>query len=153
MSSPGSINWGNNSPQSYIFCGRCDDHFMLCSCKDVGYGIDYIFKKLPPPSPNSTQLMLLRRFSDLVSVSPSMRQFAAHMWVRNEAADLIASMNREQTQGQLRQMMEEYLEMFAAKPVDLSLTDFATIIGGPSPLAQKPSSVQIKMIAKEGRAA
>ena len=81
-----------------------------------------------------------------------MRQFNAHMWLRNEGADLIAAMNREQTQGQLRQMMEEYMEMMAAKPVELSLDKFAMILGD-KPLEEKPASVQLKMIAKEGRAA
>ena len=43
MAGAGEIRW-SEPPQSYIFCGICDSHFMLCSCTGTGHGIDYIFK-------------------------------------------------------------------------------------------------------------
>lgn len=125
---------------------------MICSCEGAGYGTDYIYKNLPPPSPNLTPLERLRRFSDLVSVSPTMKHFAAHMWLRNEAADLVTALDNEQTQAQLRQMMEEYIEKLSAQPEDLSLSQIAIIVGS-DPLTEKSASDQLKVIAKEGRAA
>mmetsp|Transcript_26258 Transcript_26258/g.37502 ORF Transcript_26258/g.37502 Transcript_26258/m.37502 type:complete len:317 (-) Transcript_26258:173-1123(-) len=152
-SPPGSINFtSNNPPQSYIHCGRCDDHFLICSCEGVGHGTDYIYKNLPPPSPNLTPLERLRRFSDLVSVSPTMKHFAAHMWLRNEAADLVTALTNEQAQAQLRQMMEEYIEMLSSKPEDLGLSQMANIVGS-TPLTEKSPPEQVKVIATEGRAA
>ncbi|KAK1743081.1 hypothetical protein QTG54_006678 [Skeletonema marinoi] len=150
----GSVNFSppNNPPQSYMFCGRCDDHFLVCSCEGVEYGSDYIFKNLPPPPPNLTPLERLRRFSDLVSVSPTMKVFAAHMWHQNEAPALIDALNETQTQNQLTRMVDEYIEMIRTQPEDLSLTQMAKIVGGP-PLEEKSASVQIEMIAREARAA
>lgn len=150
--SSGSINFSppNNPPQSFIFCGRCDDHFMMCKCKDVSYGIDYIYKHLPPPPPSLTQLERLHRFVDLVSVSPSMKGFAASMWYRIEAEDLVDAIHERQTQ--LRQMMEDYIEVLPTQPEKLTLAQIAAAVGGPS-LEEKSASVQVKAIANEGRAA
>jgi hypothetical protein len=123
---------------------------MICKCKNVGYGLDYIYKHLPPPPPNLTPLERLRRFADLVSVSPSMKAFAASMWYRNEAAALVDAIHGRQTQ--LRQMMEEYIEVLPTRPEELALTQIATIVGG-QPLEDKSASVQVEVIAKECRAA
>lgn len=147
----GSINFSAlQPPQNFIFCGRCDDHFMICKCKDVGYGKDYIFRGLPPPSPNLSPLERLRRFVDLVSVSPSMRTFNARSWYENEAAAIVESI--QERQNQLRQMIEDYIEVLPTRAVEFNLSQIAAAIGGPH-LEKQPASDQVKALAAECRAA
>ena len=123
---------------------------MICKCKDVGYGKDYIFKGLPPPSSNLSPVERLRRFVDLVSVSPSMRAFDARSWYENEAAAIVESI--QERQNQLRQLIENYIEVLPTKAVELNLPQIAAAIGG-SHLQKQPASDQVKVIATECRAA
>ena len=94
-------------PQSFICCGRCNRHFMVCGCSDVGHGVDYVFKKLPDPSPNLTRMELMRRFASLVAVVPSMRAFSVMPWLQNEGPGIVAAIDERESQ--LRQMMDGYV--------------------------------------------
>lgn len=123
---------------------------MICKCKDVGYGKDYIFKGLPPPSSNLSPVERLRRFVDLVSVSPSMRAFDARSWYENEAAAIVESI--QERQNQLRQLIEDYIEVLPTKAVEYNLSQIAAAVGGPH-LQKQPASDQVKVIATECRAA
>jgi len=123
---------------------------MICRCKDVGYGKDYIFKGLPPPSSNLSPVERLRRFVDLVSISPSMRSFDARSWYENEAAAIVESI--QERQNQLRQLIEDYIKVLPTKAVEYNLSQIAAAVGGPH-LQKQPASDQVKVIATECRAA
>ena len=106
---------GGEPPQTYIFCGRCNRHFMACGCSDVGHGVDYVFKNLPDPSPNLTQMELLRRFTSLVMVVPSMGAFSVMPWQQNEGPGIVAAIVERESQ--LRQMMDDYVATLPSSAV------------------------------------
>ena len=64
-------------PQSFSFCGHCDNYFMMCVCNGIPHARDYNFKSLPPPPDGSTPAMLLRRWCSCVNMSLSMGCFTA----------------------------------------------------------------------------
>ena len=133
-------------PQSFVFCGICDSHFMFCECTGAGR-VDYIYKGLPPPSPSLTCAERLRRFASLVAVSPSMGRFNAMAWHRNESSDVVASLQARKPQ--LKQMMEDYI---SGLPTDPLLKSIAEAVGG-QPLKDQNSATQVEAVAKECRAA
>ena len=143
----GAINFtADRPPQTFIFCGICDSHFMMCTCTGLGYGNDYILKGLPPPSPNLNRVGLLRRFASIASALPSMRAFDAVAWHANEAEGLSAAI--ESRRAQLRQMIEDYI---ATLPTSEMLGALALAVGG-QPLQDRPASIQSSVIANECRA-
>lgn len=143
----GEIDFRTEPPQSYIFCGRCDDHFMVCACTGTGHGIDYIFKNLPAPLPGASRIELMRRFASICAVSPAMRHFDARSWHTNEAPGIASSISARETQ--LRQMMEDYIATLSTSNM---LAGLISAVGG-EPLIGKSHSVQVTTIANECRAA
>lgn len=143
----GQITFTAEPPQTFIFCGVCDSHFMMCSCTGRGNGVDYIFKGLPPPSPDLNRVELLRRFCSIAAVSPAMRPFNAMAWHANEAENVATSI--EARQAQLRQMMEDYI---ATLPTSGMLMSLSAAVGG-QPLQGRTNSIQSSVIATECRAA
>ena len=61
-------------PQSFSYCGHCDQYFMSCTCHGIPHAHDFNFKCLPRPPDGSTPQMLLRRWC---SSSRSRRRWAA----------------------------------------------------------------------------
>lgn len=143
----GEVDFTSNPPQSYIYCGKCDDHFMICACTGTGHGIDYIFKNLPAPSPTASRIELMRRFASIAAVSPAMRRFDSKSWHTNEAPGIATSIGARETQ--LRTMMDEYI---ATLPTSSMLSGLIGVVGG-VPLTGQPHSVQVSTIVNECRAA
>ena len=91
--------------QEHICCGMCDESFMFCGCKGLGYGLNYIYKGLPCPSPNSTRKQLIKRWCCIVS-SSRVNTFRADLWYQNEIDKLVNAM--KEREAVLKQMMEDY---------------------------------------------
>mmetsp|Transcript_14285 Transcript_14285/g.22312 ORF Transcript_14285/g.22312 Transcript_14285/m.22312 type:complete len:312 (-) Transcript_14285:614-1549(-) len=136
-------------PQTFIFCGICDSHFMRCEC-DLKNGKNYIWKGLPNPPPNATISQNLQRWASLVRSSGSdMKMFDAQSWLDNEGPDVLAAFAVKSQD--LLQMMEDYIKLMPNDIVRLSA--MAKAAGG-DPL-EKSNNVeeQVNVIGQEGRVA
>ena len=101
-------------PQSFSFCGHCDNYFLMCTCKDIPVARDYNFKSLPLPPEDSTPSMLLRRWCSCVNQSMSMGCFAALQWFRDHADRKLAAMRAKAEV--MHQMVEEYVVKLPTDP-------------------------------------
>ena len=111
-------------PQSFSYCGHCDQYFMSCTCHGIPHAHDFNFKCLPRPPDGSTPQMLLRRWCSCVAQSSSMGRFEALKWYRDHSsAKLRAMANKREA---LNDMVEEYV---ARLPSDPHLPLLAKAIG------------------------
>jgi hypothetical protein len=101
-------------PQSFSFCGHCDNYFMMCTCSGIPHAHDYNFKSLPQPPEGSTPEMLLRRWCSCVAQSMSMSCFSALQWYADHSETKLAAMSAKQHT--LGQMVEEYVARLPSDP-------------------------------------
>ena len=111
-------------PQSFSYCGHCDQYFMSCTCHGIPHAHDFNFKCLPRPPDGSTPQMLLRRWCSCVAQSSSMGRFEALKWYRDHSSAKLRAMANKRDA--LNDMVEEYV---ARLPSDPHLPLLAKAIG------------------------
>ena len=111
-------------PQSFSYCGHCDQYFMSCTCHGIPHAHDFNFKCLPRPPDGSTPQMLLRRWCSCVAQSSAMGRFEALKWYRDHASSKLRAMANKRDA--LNDMVEEYV---ARLPSDPHLPLLAKAIG------------------------
>ena len=111
-------------PQSFSYCGHCDQYFMSCTCHGIPHAHDFNFKCLPRPPDGSTPQMLLRRWCSCVAQSSSMGRFEALKWYRDHSSAKLRAMANKRAAW--NDMVEEYV---ARLPSDPHLPLLAKAIG------------------------
>ena len=131
--------------QEHICCGMCDKSFMFCGCKGLGYGLNYIYKGLPCPSPNSTRKQLIKRWCCIVS-SSRVNTFRADLWYQNEIDKLVNAM--KEREAVLKQMMEDFISKIL--PTDSRKQIYIKCLGQ-NALGQRPENEQFGLLSTVAR--
>jgi len=108
-------------------CGLCGSVNFLCRCTGIEYGRDYIYVDLPPPSVNSGQRQLIKRWISLIACNPATENFAGDQWYSDNIDQLIESM--VQRKREFHGMVQDYI-VTLSNSVKLSQLARA-VIGGP----------------------
>ena len=148
MLSSGEIRF---RPQSFSFCGHCDEYFLKCTCEDVAVARDFHLKSLPYPPVGASPESLLRRFCGCVAQSASMGRFAAVAWYADHAAKKMAAVAAKKDD--MVAMVEDYVSRLARDPAlpllmkALGLEQRTTAADGANRIAEEARAALVAFVA------